>query len=65
MLTGDKLQTAENIAISCRLIDQGFLINSQDKLRAFVNKLEENRRKSFSFTATISPVIDGSTLSFI
>jgi len=30
-----------------------------------MSKLEDERRKSFSFTAPISPVIDGSTLSFI
>lgn len=39
MLTGDKLETAENIAISCRLIDQGFLINSQERLKEFIDKL--------------------------
>ena len=39
MLTGDKLETAENIAISCRLIDQGFLIDSEARLKAFIKKL--------------------------
>ena len=30
MLTGDKLETAENIAKSCRLIQSGFQILRQD-----------------------------------
>ena len=33
MLTGDKLETAENIAISCSLIDRGFLIDSEGRLK--------------------------------
>lgn len=33
MLTGDKLETAENIARSCKMIEQGFLIHNTQKLK--------------------------------
>jgi magnesium-transporting ATPase (P-type) len=32
MLTGDKLETAENIALSCRLIESGYLIRNKAEL---------------------------------
>ena len=32
MLTGDKLETAENIARSCKMISAGYLIDNPSKL---------------------------------
>jgi P-type E1-E2 ATPase len=40
MLTGDKLETAENIARSCRLIEQGQLIRDSRDLDSFVDYID-------------------------
>jgi magnesium-transporting ATPase (P-type) len=32
MLTGDKLETAENIALACKLIEEGYLITCAQEL---------------------------------
>jgi phospholipid-transporting ATPase len=63
MLTGDKLETAENIAMSCRLIDKGYLIRGVKDLETFVQYID-NCYLSMQEVAS-SPVIDGSTLSFL
>lgn len=40
MLTGDKLETAENIARSCRLIEEGYLIKNKKDLKDFVDYID-------------------------
>jgi magnesium-transporting ATPase (P-type) len=64
MLTGDKLETAENIALSCRLIEKGELIKNAKDLDSFAKQLQQNGISFFDDSASISPVIDGSCLSF-
>lgn len=62
MLTGDKLETAENIALSCKLIEEGFLIRGVKDLEHYIRHIDEcfiNMQELYR-----SPVIDGSTLSF-
>lgn len=41
MLTGDKLETAENIALSCRLIEKGALIKDSKDLELFVAYIDK------------------------
>lgn len=62
MLTGDKLETAENIALSCRLIEEGELIRNKQDLRIFAEYVEKIQRMEIIGK---SPVIDGSSLSFV
>lgn len=40
MLTGDKLETAENIARSCKLIEEGYLIRSAKDVSNFSNLID-------------------------
>jgi magnesium-transporting ATPase (P-type) len=40
MLTGDKLETAENIALSCRLIESGYLVRNKADLEHFAKLIE-------------------------
>lgn len=61
MLTGDKLETADNIARSCKMIEEGFLIDGPQKLS---EGLDYIRKSIVSGNDKICPVIDGSTISF-
>ena len=62
MLTGDKLETAENIALSCKLIEEGYLIRGSQDLDKFVKYIDNCELTLNAVNA--SPVIDGSMLSF-
>lgn len=65
MLTGDKLETAENIALSCRLIEKGELIKNAKDLSSFAKQLKQNDNNSLFDNSTIhSPIIEGSCISF-
>lgn len=61
MLTGDKLETAENIARSCKMISSGYLIDGPDKLKSGIQHIKDAKNYS---NEDVCPVIDGSTLSF-
>lgn len=40
MLTGDKLETAENIAMSCRLVDSSKLIRNNEEVNVFAREID-------------------------
>ena len=61
MLTGDKLETADNIARSCKLIDEGYLINSNEMVK---ERCEMLKIEVGSIDEVASPVIDGSAVNF-
>jgi magnesium-transporting ATPase (P-type) len=39
MLTGDKLETAENIARSCKIIEEGIHVESAGKLKEAIKEI--------------------------
>ena len=61
MLTGDKLETAENIARSCKMISAGYLIDNPSKIELGIKYINDARILDH---INVCPVIDGSTLSF-
>ena len=61
MLTGDKLETAENIARSCKMISAGYLIDNSSKLQSGIQHINDAKKLD---NRNVCPVIDGSTMNF-
>ncbi len=70
MLTGDKMETAENIGFSCKLIDQDFGIikiscNSDAEAENYLNHLKLYYRKYRDDKRKVAVIIDGTALNFV
>ena len=67
MLTGDKLETAENIARSCNLIQkhsETIYINSED-VKILESDLHKNFQQVFSSDSTFCILLTGESLKLI
>ena len=66
MLTGDKLETAENIARSCRLIapDMQVFYLRDDSIE-MLKKTFDNMRINWHITQKKSVIVEGNTLRII
>jgi phospholipid-transporting ATPase len=61
MLTGDKLETAENIARSCNMIEEGVLVENAGQLENAIKQIHDNKN---AMDKAVCPVIDGSAINF-
>ena len=69
MLTGDKLETAENIGISCKLIQSNFSVSrcstsNHDEIDEFLKKVEKDvKKKKKDEKKMLGIVVEGSALT--
>ena len=70
MLTGDKMETAENIGLSCQLIDESFdvirisFVSEKDAV-SFLEHFRIQLRSSHARSMKVAVILDGTALDFM